>query len=47
MVMLAFVFYLLGLIWAFAEPRLSRLWWGLGLGGGGAVAVQWLIGAMG
>jgi len=37
MAMLAFVIYLLVLLWAFAEPRLSRLWAVLG---GGALAVQ-------
>ena len=31
--MLAFVIYLILLIWAFCELRLSRLWLVLGLGG--------------
>jgi len=48
MAMLAFVIYLATLIWAFAEPRLARLWWVLGFGGcGGAFAVQWLMGGGG
>jgi len=40
MAMLAFVIYLLVLLWAFAEARLSRLWVVLG---GGALAVQALV----
>lgn len=46
MAMLAFVIYLVVLIWAFAEPRLALVWWVLGLGGG-SFAMQWLIGATG
>jgi len=37
MAMLAFVVYLIVLLWAFAEARLGRLWVVLG---GGALAVQ-------
>jgi len=45
--MLAFVIYLVVLIWAFAEPRLHRLWGVLGFGGGGGFSVLWLLGAGG
>jgi len=40
MAMLAFVVYLIVLLWAFAEARLGRLWVVLG---GGALAVQILV----
>lgn len=47
MAMLAFLIYLALLIWAFAEPRLARLWWVLGVGGSAAFAAQWLVGMAG
>ena len=47
MAMLAFLVYLALLIWAFAEPRLARLWWVLGVGGSAAFAAQWLVGTAG
>lgn len=31
----AFLVYLVAFLWAFAAPRLSRVWWVLGGGGGG------------
>lgn len=47
MAMLAILIYLALLIWAFAEPRLARLWWVLGVGGSAAFAAQWLVGTAG
>ncbi|MEM7018798.1 MAG: hypothetical protein AAF512_15840 [Pseudomonadota bacterium] len=45
--MLAFVIYLVVLIWAFAEPRLARLWLVLIGGGLFCAALTYLLGFSG
>ena len=44
MAMCAFIVYLLLLLWAFAEPRLARLWLMLGGGAGAAQLALWAAG---
>ena len=46
MAMLAFIIYLLLLLWAFAERRLMRLWILLGVGSAIALGSAYLLGAV-